>query len=296
MIQDLPSGTSKFQLVECPRDAMQGWEHFIPTREKVNYLNALLKVGFDVLDFGSFVSAKAIPQLADTKEVIPALDLSNTNTKLLAIIANTRGAEDAVQYDEITYLGFPFSISETFQLRNTNKTIVQSLVQVEEMQNLCVQRGKELVIYISMGFGNPYGDDYNAEVAFKWVKQLAQLGIKTIAMSDTVGVAEPANIEYIFKHLIPEFKDINIGAHFHSSADKWEEKIQSAYNAGCRRYDSAMKGIGGCPMAEDELVGNIATENIVNWCGLNNIKLNINKVAFAEAWQMAGRIFITPNP
>lgn len=278
-------------LIECPRDAMQGWAHFIPTADKIDYLNTLLKVGFDILDFGSFVSAKAIPQLADTKEVIPQLDLSNTHTKLLAIIANTRGAEDAVQYDQITYLGFPFSISETFQLRNTNKTIVQSLVQVEEMQSLCMQRNKELVIYISMGFGNPYGDPYNAEVAINWVRKLTQLGIKNIAMADTVGVADPTNISYIFNSLVPEFKDIHIGAHFHSAPDKWEEKLDAAYMAGCMRYDSAIKGIGGCPMAEDELVGNIATENIIAWCESKNIPLNINKEAFAEAWQMAGRIF-----
>ncbi len=292
--------TANCQLIECPRDAMQGWKHFIPTLDKVNYLNALLKVGFDVLDFGSFVSANAIPQLADTKDVIRGLDMSNTLTKLLAIIANTRGAEDAVQYDEITYLGFPFSVSETFQLRNTNKTIAQSLVQVEEMQNLCVRKNKELVIYISMGFGNPYGDDYNADIAINWVRKLTQIGIKTIAMSDTVGVAQPGNITRIFNQLIPEFKDINIGAHFHSTPDKWEEKIQAAYNAGCLRFDSAMKGIGGCPMAEDELVGNIATENLVGWCALNNIPLRLNKEAFANALQMAGSIFntqaTTPNP
>jgi hydroxymethylglutaryl-CoA lyase len=270
---------------------MQGWEHFIPTADKIDYLNALLKVGFDVLDFGSFVSAKAIPQLADTKEVIPALDMSGTRTKLLAIIANTRGAEDAVQYDQITYLGFPFSISETFQMRNTNKTIAQSLVQVEEMQNLCVAKNKELVIYISMGFGNPYGDEYSAEVAINWVRKLAGLGIKTIAMADTVGVAQPDNISYIFNSLIPEFRDINIGAHFHSAPGKWEEKLQAAYNAGCRRYDSALRGIGGCPMAEDDLVGNIATENVIAWCEQNHVPLQINKTAFAEAYEIAGRIF-----
>lgn len=283
---------SGITLVECPRDAMQGWAHFIPTEEKVRYLNALLKVGFDVLDFGSFVSAKTIPQLADTKEVIPQLQLDNTNTKLLAIIANTRGAEEAVQYDEISYLGFPFSISETFQLRNTNKTIAESLKQVEEMQQLCVQHGKQLVIYISMGFGNPYGDPYSAEVAIKWVERLSQLGIKIIAMADTVGVAKPDTIEYIYKSLVPEFKGIEIGAHFHSTPDKWEEKIQTAYNNGCVRFDSAMKGIGGCPMAEDELVGNIATENIVNWADRNSIYLNLNREAFFEAAQMATEIFI----
>lgn len=292
MDQHLADKAGQFQLIECPRDAMQGWKHFIPTEEKISYLSTLLKVGFDVLDFGSFVSAKAIPQLADTKEVIKGLDLTGTKTKLLAIIANTRGAEEAAAYDEIRYLGFPFSISETFQLRNTNKTIAQSLVQVEEIQNICLQKNKELVVYISMGFGNPYGDEYSASVAINWVKQLSDLGVKTIAMSDTVGVAEPANISWIFNQLIPEFRHLNIGAHFHSSADKWEEKIQTAYNAGCLRYDSALRGIGGCPMAEDKLVGNISTENIVNWCEQNGIPLNINKEAFMEAWQMAGRIFI----
>lgn len=280
-------------LIECPRDAMQGWAHFIPTAEKVKYLNALLKVGFDVLDFGSFVSAKAIPQLADTKDVIPQLDMSDTRTKLLAIVANTRGAEEAAQYDEVTYLGFPFSISETFQLRNTNKTIAESLVQVEQMQNLCVKSRKELVVYISMGFGNPYGDEYNADVAINWVRKLSGLGISTIAMADTVGVAAPANITYIFDRLIPEFANINIGAHFHSLPDKWEEKISAAWNSGCVRFDSAIKGIGGCPMAEDDLVGNIATENIINWCEQKNIPLNINKAAFAEAWEMAAGIFVT---
>ena len=269
-------------LVECPRDAMQGWKHFIPTEKKVAYLNALLKVGFDVLDFGSFVSAKAIPQMADTKEVIPQLQLDGSKTKLLAIIANTRGAEDAIAYDEITYLGFPFSISETFQLRNTNKTIAQSLTQVEEVQDLCVQKGKDLVVYISMGFGNPYGDEYSAEVAIYWVGEMAKLGIKTIAMSDTVGVAKPDTIEYIFKSLVPEFKDVLIGAHFHSTYDKWEEKIQTAYDNGCLRFDSAMKGIGGCPMAEDELVGNIATEQLVSWCERKGVPLDLNKEAFNE--------------
>jgi hydroxymethylglutaryl-CoA lyase len=278
-------------LVECPRDAMQGWKHFIPTEKKIQYLNALLKVGFDVLDFGSFVSPKAIPQLADTKEVIPKLQL-NTHTKLLAIIANIRGAEDAVQYDEISFLGFPFSISETFQLRNTNKTIALSLLEVEAIQNLCVQKNKELVVYISMGFGNPYEDAYNAEIAIDSVRKLAKFGIKTIAMSDTVGVAQPSNIEYIYHHLIPEFKGVSIGAHFHSSPLSWMEKIQSAYGKGCVRFDSAMKGIGGCPMADDELVGNIATENLVAWCDNYGIALHFNREAFADALQLASSIFI----
>jgi hydroxymethylglutaryl-CoA lyase len=283
---------TKLTLVECPRDAMQGWEHFIPTADKVRYLNKLLQVGFDVLDFGSFVSAKAIPQLADTKEVIPQLQLDGTKTKLLAIIANTRGAQEAVVYDEISYLGFPFSISETFQMRNTNKTIAQSLAQVEEIQQLCLQHGKELVVYISMGFGNPYGDEYSAALAIKWVGKLAAMGIRTIAMSDTVGVAQPDNIAYIFSNLVPEFKDIHIGAHFHSTPDTWKEKIQTAYDNGCLRFDSSINGIGGCPMAEDELVGNIATENVLDWCAQQGISTGLDIQAFGEAVQIAGQIFI----
>lgn len=279
-------------IVECPRDAMQGWEHFIPTEKKINYLNQLLKVGFDVLDFGSFVSAKAIPQLADTKDVVRKLDMSTTRSKLLAIIANTRGAEDAVQYDEISYLGFPFSISETFQLRNTNKTIAESLTQVEEIQKLCLSRNKKLVIYISMGFGNPYGDDYNAETAISWFKKLNDLGIEIIAMADTVGVAQPSTIEYIYRNLIPEFPGVEIGAHFHSTSTTWEEKIQAAYDQGCIRFDSSLKGIGGCPMAEDELVGNIATENLVQWAGQQNIPLQLDMNEFRKAMVMANEVFI----
>ncbi len=287
----MQTGKSAISLVECPRDAMQGWPHPIPTEQKVAYLNALLRVGFDVLDFGSFVSAKAIPQLADTKDVIPRLRPAG-QTKLLAIIANTRGAEEAVVFDEITYLGFPFSISETFQQRNTNKSIAQSLVQVEEIQRLCLQRGKELVVYISMGFGNPYGDPYDAEVAINWVARLAALGVQTIAVSDTVGVARQETIDYVFRHLIPAFPGLSIGAHFHASADNWRMKIDSAYGAGCIRFDSAIKGIGGCPMAEDVLVGNIATENVLQWCDEHDIYPDINREAFAEALEIANRIFI----
>lgn len=283
---------SKFTIVECPRDAMQGWAHFIPTEKKINYLNQLLKVGFDVLDFGSFVSPKAIPQLADTKDVVRKLDMSGTQTKLLAIVANKRGAEEAVQYDEITYLGFPFSISETFQLRNTNKTIAASLAEVEEMQKLCLQHNKKLVIYISMGFGNPYGDEYTAEIAIQWFKRLTDLGIEIIAMADTVGVADPETISYIYNNLIPAFPQIEIGAHFHSAPQSWEEKIQAAYDSGCMRFDSSLKGIGGCPMAEDELVGNIATENLLQWAKQKNIPLSLNEEAFAEAMKMAVEVFI----
>lgn len=283
--------SKKIELIECPRDAMQGWKHFIPTETKIEYLNQLLQCGFDVLDFGSFVSPRAIPQLADTKDVLAKLDLSDTKTKLLAIIANTRGAEEGVVYDEISYLGFPFSISETFQLRNTNKTIEQSLEQVEEIQTLCTKNNKELVIYISMGFGNPYGDPYNAEVAINWVNKLSQLGINTFAMSDTVGVATPDSIHYIFENLLSEFKDLNIGAHFHSTVTTWQEKMQAAYDAGCVRYDSAINGIGGCPMAKDDLVGNIATENVLSWCKKQNLSLNINDEAFDKSMMMAGKVF-----
>lgn len=284
--------SNNITLVECPRDAMQGWKHFIPTEQKVEYLNALLKVGFDILDCGSFVSAKAIPQMVDTKDVIPQLMLDGSSAKLLTIVANTRGAEDAVQFDEITYLGFPFSISETFQLRNTNKTIAESLVQVEEIQNLCVKNGKQLVVYISMGFGNPYGDEYNAEVAIKWVGELAKMGIRTIALADTVGVAEPANIKYLFNSLIPEFKDVTIGAHFHSTIDTWQEKVDAAWESGCRSFDSAIRGIGGCPMAKNDLVGNLATENLVRWTEEKNIPTKLDKQAFEQAWLMAANIFL----
>lgn len=282
---------NQLSLVECPRDAMQGWHRMIPTAEKVEYLNALLRVGFDVLDFGSFVSPKAIPQLADTRDVIPQLELTNSRSKLLAIIANTRGAEEAVSFDEISFLGFPFSISETFQLRNTNKTIAASLEQVETIQNLCAKRSKQLVVYISMGFGNPYGDDYNADVAIHWVEKLAALGINTIAMSDTVGIAQADTIDYIFRQLIPAFPMIDIGAHFHASASNWEMKLETSFSAGCRRFDSAMKGIGGCPMAEDELVGNMATENLVFWCDSQKIPLSLDRQAFENAMRIANRVF-----
>ncbi len=287
----MQAGKSGISLVECPRDAMQGWAHPIPTVAKVEYLNALLRVGFDVLDFGSFVSPKAIPQLADTKDVIPQLKLDGA-TKLLAIIANTRGAEEAVVYDEISCLGFPFSISETFQQRNTNKSIAQSLTQVEEIQKLCVQRGKELVVYISMGFGNPYDDPYTVEIAIEWVGKLAALGVRTLAMSDTVGVAQQETIDYLFRSLIPAFPQVSIGAHFHASHENWRMKIDTAYAAGCIRFDSAIKGIGGCPLAEDVLVGNIATENVLQWCDEHDIYPDINREAFREAMEIANRVFI----
>lgn len=280
------------KLVECPRDAMQGWPHIIKTADKAAYLNQLLKVGFDVLDFGSFVSPKIIPQMADTKEVLPQLQLNRDSAKLLAIVANTRGASEACAYDEITYLGFPFSISETFQLRNTNKTIAQSLKEVAEIQDLCLRHRKKLLIYISMGFGNPYGDEYSVDLMFEWFRKLAGMGVEVISLADTVGVANPQTIELAFSNLIPEFPDIEIGGHFHSTATAWKEKIEAAFMHGCTHFDSSLKGIGGCPMAKDELVGNIATENLVCWLQQKDVPLTLDMDALAEATEMAARIFI----
>lgn len=280
-----------YKLIECPRDAMQGWVHLIPTEQKIRYINSLLKVGFDTIDFGSFVSSKAIPQMADTRNVLEGLDLSNTASKLLAIVANVRGADDAAAYDEISYLGFPFSVSEEFQKRNTNSTIEESLLRVEEIQDICLRNNKKLVVYISMGFGNPYGEEWNAEVVIKWVKRLALMGISIIALSDTVGVSNPENINQLFSALIPEVKNVEFGAHLHSHTDTWEEKITAAVNAGCVRFDSALKGIGGCPMAKDELVGNLATENLIQYFG-GIEKLGLNQQAFNASMQLAGEIFI----
>lgn len=268
------------KLIECPRDAMQGLHDFIPTEKKAAYINSLLDVGFDTIDFGSFVSPKAIPQLRDTAEVLRRLDLSKTRSQLLAIVANFRGAEDASHFDQIKYLGFPFSVSQEFQKRNTNSTIEESLLRVSEIQELCIKKKKELVIYISMGFGNPYGETWNSDIVIRWVKQLSQLGIKIMALSDTVGVSNPENITHLFTHLIPEFPAIEFGAHLHSLPLSWEEKVNSAYLSGCRRFDSALKGIGGCPMAEDELVGNLATENLVAYFDKINESLTINRDAF----------------
>ncbi|UYQ94391.1 hydroxymethylglutaryl-CoA lyase [Chitinophaga horti] len=277
------------KLIECPRDAMQGWHHQVPTEQKIAYINALLKVGFDTIDFGSFVSPKAIPQMADTREVLEGLDLSSTQSNLLAIVANLRGAEDAVAVskDRIRYLGFPFSISETFQLRNTNKTIAESLDEVQAIQELCIKNDMQLVVYISMGFGNPYGDAYNPEVALRWVDELAGMDIQTISLADTVGVAEPDTIKYLFSTLIPAYPSVDFGAHFHSAPHNWEEKISAAFNQGCRRFDSTIKGIGGCPMAKDELVGNIATENLLQF-----LSFKVDTDALREAQQLANAVFI----
>lgn len=277
----------KIKLVECPRDAMQGIHEFISTEKKVAYINQLLKVGFDTIDFGSFVSPKAIPQMADTAEVLKQLDLSGTKSKLLAIIGNVRGAEDAVQFERIHYLGFPFSISETFQQRNINSSITESVDRVKEIKQLCDDNGKQLMIYISMGFGNPYGDPWSAEVAAEWVEKMVQMNIKYISLADTIGIANPESIEYLFSYLIPKFPAVEFGAHLHTTPDAWLEKIDAAYKSGCRRFDGAIKGFGGCPMAADDLTGNMATENIIQYFRHEDIELNINKKEFRESVRKA---------
>ena len=280
------------KLVECPRDAMQGWENWIPTEKKIEYLNQLLKVGFDTLDFGSFVSPRAIPQMADTALVYDALNLDNTNTKLLAIIANARGAESAVSFEKIKYLGFPFSISETFQQRNTNSLISEAFKTVDTIQNLCQKSDKQLVVYFSMGFGNPYGDPYNIEIVAEWAEKMSKLGIKIISLSDTVGIADSQTIKKVFSGLISQYPTIEFGAHFHASNDTWQMKIQSAFEAGCFRFDGAIGGFGGCPMAEDELVGNINTQNMIQYFENQGINLNLKKVAFEESMKISKNIFI----
>jgi hydroxymethylglutaryl-CoA lyase len=277
-------------LIECPRDAMQGWPVFIPTEKKIEYLNALLQVGFDTLDFGSFVSAKAIPQLADTKEVLNGLQI-NTATKLLAIIANVRGAEEAAAYDAITYLGFPFSVSETFQLRNTNSTIEQSLQRVTAIQRICEQSRKQLVIYISMGFGNPYGDPYSPEIVFDWVNKIAALGVSIISLADTVGLATPEQVADITGYVINKLPHQQIGVHLHSSPHNRLAKIEAAWQAGCRRFDGALKGIGGCPMANDELVGNIDTEWLISYLEQYDDMPGLNRTALAKSVNLANEIF-----
>jgi len=254
---------SAIKIIECPRDAMQGWQHFIPTEKKIQYINALLKVGFDTIDFGSFVSPKAIPQMADTAGVLKGLKIENNATKLLAIVANMRGAEEAVIYDSITYLGFPFSISPTFQQRNTNSSMEASFATVEAIQNLCIKNQKKLVIYISMGFGNIYGDEYNETIVLHWVNKMIEMGVEIISMADTVGVATPQQVGAILRTLMPAYPATEIGVHLHSKAINWKDKIDAALQAGCRRFDGALKGIGGCPMSGDELVGNMDTELMI---------------------------------
>ena len=284
--------TSSIQLIECPRDAMQGWKHFIPTEKKIEYINELLKVGFDTIDFGSFVSPKAIPQMADTKEVVSKIQIPNNKTKLLAIVANLRGAEEASVFDEITYLGFPFSVSETFQQRNTNSSIAQSLKRVEDIENLCIKTGKQLVIYISMGFGNPYGDEYNEEIVFKWVDKVTAMGIKIISLADTLGLATPEQVFSVTGYLIKQLPHHEIGVHLHSTPANWKEKADAALKAGCRRFDGALKGIGGCPMANDELVGNMNSELMIPYFMEKNLLYGLNLEAFNECSRLASQIFV----
>ncbi|MPR33191.1 hydroxymethylglutaryl-CoA lyase [Salmonirosea aquatica] len=280
------------KLIECPRDAWQGHHPFIPTEQKTRYLNLLLKVGFDTLDFGSFVSPKAMPQVGDTAAVLAGLDLSQTNTKLLAIVANERGAQQACEFDEIAYLGYPFSISETFQLRNTNAGIAESVERVKFMQTLCEKYDKKLVIYISMGFGNPYGDPWSPELARHWVEELAGLGIGIFSLSDTVGLARPEVINPLFTELIFSRPELEFGAHFHTTPVDWYEKVEAAYAAGCRRFDGALLGYGGCPMAQDDLVGNMPTERLLEF-GVEKKELPpINHAVLGEAMKYFRKITV----
>ena len=283
---------SPLTLVECPRDAMQGWPHFIPTRQKIQYLNALLKVGFDTLDFGSFVSPKAIPQMADTKEVLAKLDMPGSQTKLLAIVANTRGAEEAVVYEGITYLGFPFSISPTFQLRNTNSSMEESVQRVEAIQELCTRNNKQLVLYLSMGFGNPYGDAYNEEILLHWADEMVKKEIKILSLADTVGLATAEQVSFALQTLIPQYPGITIGVHLHSTATQWKTKLDAALAAGCKRFDGALKGIGGCPMAQDELVGNMDSALMIPYLQQKGFLKQLNENALQESLCMANEIFV----
>jgi hydroxymethylglutaryl-CoA lyase len=279
------------RLIECPRDAMQGWKNFIPTKDKIRYINSLLKIGFDTIDFGSFVSAKAIPQMSDTKEVVNSLQLAS-GSRLLAIVANPRGAVEAGGFDQVQYLGFPFSVSDTFQQRNTNSSIAESLKRVEEIQDICLRKGKELVIYISMGFGNPYGDPYSEEIVFDWVNKIVGLGIKTISLADTVGLAKAEQVFSLTKFLIDSLPNIEIGVHLHSRPETWKEKLDAALNAGCKRFDGALKGIGGCPMANDELVGNMNMELMIEYFKEKKLLNGLNEEALAKSLEIASGIFI----
>ena len=275
------------KIIECPRDAMQGIAEFIPTDKKIEYINQLLRVGFDTIDFGSFVSPKVIPQLKDTAEVLAELDLNGTSSKLLSIIANNRGAETACAFEQINYLGFPLSISEQFQKRNTNKSISEALQVVDGIQNLCIQKNKELVVYLSMAFGNPYGENYHPDIVAELTEQLHKLEVKTIALSDTIGVSSPTNIAPLFNTLIGEYSAIEFGAHFHTTTDAFEEKVESAFQNGCRRFDAALKGYGGCPMAKDDLVGNMPTEKLITYFTED---LGLNKQELKKSLVLSGSV------
>ncbi|RUA33561.1 MAG: hydroxymethylglutaryl-CoA lyase [Bacteroidetes bacterium] len=279
------------KLIECPRDAMQGLHDFIPTEQKINYINQLLKVGFDTIDAGSFVSPKAIPQMKDSAEVFESIDWQSSSSKLLAIVANQRGAADAVKFNQISYLGYPLSLSETFQQRNTKRSIETALEDLEEIQDLTIANDKTLVVYLSMGFGNPYGDPYDAGFVQEFVEKLDKMKVKIISLSDTIGISNPKNISWIFEQLIPQYPHIEFGAHLHSHPSSIWEKVEAAYSSGCRRFDGAIKGFGGCPMAEDDLVGNMVTEDMVAYFNKENIDLGINKEAFSEAQRLALEVF-----
>lgn len=279
------------KIIECPRDAMQGIKSFIPTARKVAYIQSLLRVGFDTIDFGSFVSAKAIPQMQDTAEVLAQLDLSQTNSKLLAIIANTHGAIAASEHKEIQYLGFPFSISENFQMRNTHKTIEESLVTLNEILEIADKTNKEVVAYLSMGFGNPYGDPWNVDIVGNWTENLANRGVKILSLSDTIGSSTPEVIQYLFSNLIPKFPEIEFGAHLHTAPEKWFEKVDAAYNAGCRRFDGAIQGFGGCPMAKDTLTGNMPTEKLLSFFTSQKEQTNTSPMSFESAYNEATKLF-----
>ena len=281
----------KIKLIECPRDAMQGIKAFIPTDKKIQYIQSLLRCGFDTIDFGSFVSPKAIPQMADTAEVLAGLDLSSTQSKLLAIIANTRGAMDASQFSQIHYLGYPFSISENFQMRNTHKTIAESVQTLGEILDIANSTGKEVVAYLSMGFGNPYGDPWNVEIVGEWTEKLSGMGVKILSLSDTVGSSTPEVIEYLFSNLIPKYPTIEFGAHLHTTPTSWHEKIDAAYKAGCMRFDGAIQGFGGCPMAKDELTGNMPTERLVSYFTSKKCETNIKMTSFESSYNEATKIF-----
>ncbi|MBL0270986.1 MAG: hydroxymethylglutaryl-CoA lyase [Chitinophagaceae bacterium] len=280
------------KLIECPRDAMQGWKKHIPTEQKIRYINSLLKVGFHTIDFGSFVSPKAIPQMADTAEVLRGLDLSSSTSRLLAIVANFRGAEEASVSEAIQYLGFPFSVSETFQQRNTHSSMEESLGRVEDIQNLCIKTGKQLVVYLSMGFGNPYGDPWDEEIVFEWANQLVAMDIGILSLADTVGMATPEQVYDMTSYLVESLPGTEIGVHLHSTVENWQEKLDAAVKAGCKRFDGALKGIGGCPMADDELVGNMNTEWLIDYFGEKGIRTGIDQEALKMSLAIAGEIFV----
>lgn len=282
---------SKIKLIECPRDAMQGIKMFIPTEKKVKYLQSLLRCGFDTLDFGSFVSPKAIPQMIDTAEVLAQLDLSQTTSKLLAIVANVRGAEEASKYQPIQYLGYPFSISENFQMRNTHKTIAQSIETLKAILDIANQSEKEVVAYLSMGFGNPYGDPWNVDIVGEWTEKLSNMGVKILSLSDTIGSSTPEVITYLFSNLIPKYPEIEFGAHLHTTPTTWHEKVDAAYKAGCVRFDGAIQGFGGCPMAKDELTGNMPTEKVLSYFTTEKIDTGVNTMSFESSYNEASDIF-----